>query len=109
MTSDQMRLPFEAQRTVQERFEAFHRDNPHIYELLVKYAVQAARAGWRHYGVKSLFERVRWHVYVEAMDERGFKLNNDFTSRYARLLNTDPRVTAICGPEFFETRELKAR
>ena len=90
--------------SIQEEFERFHADNPHVYELLVSYAIKARRAGWTSYGVKSLFERVRWHVHVDTQDEAGFKLNNNYTSRYARMLNEDPRLQRA---GFFRTRELK--
>lgn len=104
----QLLLPYELQRTIEERFDAFHRTNPDVYELMVRFAVEAARAGWTRYGVKSLYERVRWHQRVDCKDSRDFKLNNDFTSRYARLLNSDPRIQEVCGADFFETRQLKA-
>lgn len=92
--------------SIQEDFERFHADNPHIYELLVSYALKALEAGWSNYGVKSLFERVRWHVHVDTRDDTGFKLNNNYTSRYARMLMQDPRLQN--APGFFRIRELKA-
>ena len=54
--------------------------------------------------MKALFERVRWHVAIEQGDDV-FKVNNNLTSHYARLIMT-------CEPdlaEFFETRELRAQ
>ena len=88
--------------TIQERFAAFDRANPHVYRLLVRFAFEA-KARRTRYSLKALFERIRWHVQIETGGEE-FKLNNLYTSRYARKLIAE-------YPEFegfFETRELKA-
>ena len=89
---------------IQERFEKFHSENPEVYRLLVKFAREAKAAGRKHYGMKSLFERLRWHVDIELKGEHEFKLNNNYTSRYARRI----RDLEFDLRDFFETRELKA-
>lgn len=88
--------------TIQERFERYHREHPEVYRLLVNLARQAHARGKR-VGIKCLFEIVRWNFWIRRGDE-GFVLNNDFTSRYGRLImqrEFDLR-------DYFETRELKA-
>lgn len=74
------------QLTIQERFEQFHTDNPQVYEALVKFAREAKKAGKNKLGVKLLVERARWELMFYTKTDDGFKINNSFTSRYARLI-----------------------
>ena len=71
---------------IEKRFWKFHNDNPNIYVLLVKFAREARDAGFNNYGIKSIFVRVRWHVTIETRSEEEFKINNSYSSRYARLI-----------------------
>lgn len=91
--------------TIQQRFLAYHRANPQIYRLIVHYAREAMYSGHRtHYGISMIYERVRWHVNIETRSEDEFKLNNDYRSRYARLVMEQEFDLA----DFFEIRKLKA-
>lgn len=89
--------------SLDERFQAFHRANPHIYRLLVMYAREARDRGFEHYGMKALWEVVRWNEYVRKTDET-FKANNSFTSRYARMIMAQEKDLA----GFFETRKMRS-
>ena len=71
--------------TIQEAFEAFHQEHPEVLLYLVNYSFELLRKGFAYYGIKSIYERVRWHIQVEKGD-REFKLPNNFHSRYARLI-----------------------
>jgi hypothetical protein len=66
-------------------FRDFHEENPKIFRLFRKFAYQLKRAGKAQYGAKAIMERIRWHLAVETNDE-DFKINNNYTSCYARLL-----------------------
>ena len=89
--------------TLEKKFWEYHRSNPHVFELFKKYAQEIRDSGFRHYGSKSIFERVRWHLDVETLDPEGFKMNNNYSSRYARLLMfEDPTFEG-----FFRNRTLK--
>jgi hypothetical protein len=83
------------------RFERFHRDNPHIYRSLVSLARRARAAGRRRIGIRMLWERMRWDLEVEAIRTEGApKLNDHFTARYARLMQSqEPDLVGL-----FETR-----
>lgn len=90
-------------RTIQERFEAFHRSHPDVYSLFKKLAFELLQSGRAHYGAKSLMEVIRFHRTTSGGDGE-FKINNVFTSRYARMLIEE-------HPEFegfFELRSLQA-
>jgi hypothetical protein len=61
------------------------------------------RKGWNHYGIKAIVEVVRFHRALETTDP-DFKLNNNYSSRYARILmDQEPELAG-----FFQTRELKS-
>ncbi len=91
--------------TIQTAFEKFHQENPLIFELFTKYAQEVKDIGFSHYSAKAVFERVRWHVAIKTVSTTDkFKLNNNFTSRYARMLIT--MDSTFDG--FFRNRTLKA-
>ncbi|MFJ2342355.1 hypothetical protein [Streptomyces antimycoticus] len=71
--------------TIDERFEDFHAAHPWILEALELLTARWIQAGGGRIGVKALFEQLRWSS-PDASNDRPFRLNNDFTSRYARLL-----------------------
>lgn len=95
-------MPYAHDDTLQAQFERFHLANPHVYELLKEIALRAARRG-RPVGMKAVYEMARWYYSVET-DGEPYKLNNNFTAFYARLLMD--REPELCG--FFETRQQRA-
>jgi hypothetical protein len=91
--------------TIQERFEAFHAANPWVYEALVKLALDFVARGHRRIGIGMLVEVVRWQYGRQTSDPTsGFKVNNNYRSRYARMI--EARVPELAG--MFETRELQS-
>ena len=92
--------------TIEERFIEFHRNNPHVYTELVVLARDAHRRGYRRIGIELLFAAIRWRRMMRTTaDEYGFKLNDHFTSRYARLIMTrEPDLDGI-----FAVRTLRRR
>jgi hypothetical protein len=88
--------------TIQQRFEAFHAQNPHVYEHLVSMARRLHARGRRRIGIAMLFETMRYQ-YAVSTDGDDFKLNNNFRSRYARLImQRHPDLDGV-----FETREIQ--
>lgn len=90
--------------TIGGRFLAFHAKHPEIYAELRRMALVKLSEGRRRYGVKRLVEEIRF-------ERRGggtapeFKIDNRFSSRYARkLIEDEPRLG-----EMFETRVLKTK
>lgn len=109
--ADQLELPLvlppivaaESRPTIGERFEAFHAANPHVYRLLVQLA-RAMHAKRGRVGMKACWERLRWEYSVRVEGDDWARLNNDFTSRYARLIaETCPDLA-----DAFEVRALRA-
>jgi hypothetical protein len=86
---------------IQLRFKEFHEQNPNVYSKLVDLALVAKANGHTQIGISLLWERLRWYHLVETKSDT-FKLNNNFRSRYARLImDNEP---ALDG--FFRLREL---
>ena len=84
-------------------FAEYHAKNPQVFELFKKFSRQVRDAGHKHFGAKAIMERIRWEAALQTNDPDGFKVNNNFTSRYVRLLEKE------C-PEFqgfFRKRALK--
>ncbi|WP_301119671.1 hypothetical protein [Mycolicibacterium fortuitum] len=84
MTAGQMCLAYGI--TTAERFEQFHDENPIVYVTLVRLAREWVRRTGRHkLGIKTLYERARWEIAL-ATNDPDYKLNNNFTAFYARLI-----------------------
>lgn len=100
--SAQLALAFDRERSIDEAFAAFHAENPHVYAELKMLAMRARRRGASRIGIGMLFEVLRWRRTLRT-DGEDFKLNNNYRSRYARMLNAEPELAGC-----FETRELRA-
>ncbi len=87
-----------------ERFEDFHREHPEVYVALIDLTRQAYDAGANRIGIAMLFEVLRWEWILSRLpaDNEAWKLNNDYKSRYSRLImQNEPWATGM-----FETRRL---
>lgn len=93
---------YDADLPIAERFALFHEANPHV-----AHALEALAGQWlaRHsrVGMKALFERLRWESGIATVGD-AYRLNNDFTSHYARLLIERRPEWA----DAIETRRLRA-
>lgn len=87
----------------EDKFSKFHHANPWIYNTLVSLARQLREKGRTRYGIKALIEVTRWHFFTQIStdgNDQDFKINNDFTALYARLImRQEPDLKG-----FFETR-----
>lgn len=90
--------------SIQALFEQYHKEHPAVYELLVEGARKVISTGRAHYGIATLFEWARWHLEIERNEHDDYKLNNNFRSRYARMMmEQEPDLAG-----FFEIRELQS-
>jgi hypothetical protein len=79
-------------RTIEERFAEFHEENPHIYPIILQIILELLSDGRPQVSVKHVYEVVRaMHGTYSLRDinDNPFKLCNDFTSRYARVIRED--------------------
>lgn len=93
-------------RTIQERFEAFNEANPWVLIALEALTRDLVERGRSHFGIKMLWEVLRWQYYrrTTEQDEGGFKISNDYHSRYVRrIIERHPEWDGV-----FEMRPLRA-
>jgi len=88
---------------IQAAFESFHAEHPEVYAMFRDYAAKARAAGFTRFSADMICHRIRWYHHVER-GARDFKINDHFTSRYARKLMSDD--ASFAG--FFETRVLRS-
>ncbi len=91
-------------KPLEERFADFHQAHPEVYIALIQLTKQAKRAGARRLGIAMLFEVLRWEWILSRLPaaNEAWKLNNDYKSRYARLIMQNEEWAA----GMFETRRL---
>ena len=68
-------------------FEAFHADNPDIYEMFKRFSLEACKKN-KNYSARGIFHRIRWETSVSS-DDLVFKLNDIWTAYYARKFMED--------------------
>jgi hypothetical protein len=92
---------FREESAADRRFQEFHRDHPEIYRELMQLVRQALLRGQKKIGIKMLWEVMRWNRFLR---NEKYELNNNFHSRYARLImQKEPGLAGV-----FDTRELKS-
>jgi hypothetical protein len=87
---------------IDQAFIEFHHENPHVYRALVGLARDWKAAGHARCSMNMLFEVLRWDEGLRTKSADGVKLNNNFRSRYARIIEANEPDLA----GFFETRAL---
>jgi hypothetical protein len=87
---------------LESAFETFHRDNPSVYDMFQRFALQARRSGRAHFGVAAVWERLRWETQIATVNDE-FKLNNNHRAYYARMYMRDFPDAA----GFFRTRAVR--
>lgn len=91
--------------TIGEAFDLFHTANPWVYTALVRLARELRAQGRTRIGIGMLFEVLRWHWVRGTIDVASdFVLNNNYRSRYARLIAAQEDDLA----DVFEFRKLTA-
>jgi hypothetical protein len=90
--------------TRQEKFEEFHQQHPEVYQELLRLAREAQCNGFSKFGIRTIWETMRWNFAMKSATRDAFKLNDHLTSSYARVLMA--QEIDLVG--FFETRQKKA-
>lgn len=93
-----------ADDSIDARFERFMLEHPDVYEAFIEIALDLRRKGTRHYSADSIAHVVRWHRETSGKGADGFKINDHFTSRFARKAMAE--FPELAG--FFELRRTKA-
>ncbi len=81
-----------------ENFNEFHRNNPEIYNLFVKFTNMVTPRK-KYYSAKAIFHRIRWETMISG--EGDYKIDDGWISHYARKFMDDfPQHVG-----FFQTRD----
>lgn len=104
MTFPPIQLAFDHEATIQAAFATFHVKHPEVYTELVRFTRIALLGRAAPIGIALIWERMRWHFLVDSDATEEFKLNNNYRSRYARLImQQEPGLGNA-----FETRILRS-
>lgn len=77
------------------RASKFDEENPMVWDLFVRFSLQAKSNGRDYMGAKAVIERIRWYTSVETTGPL-FKLNNSHTAYYARkFLHKHPHLAGF--------------
>ena len=81
---------------------AWHKDNPHVYELFERFTMQAINRGHNRLSAWLIVNRIRWETIIETTGE-DFKISNNYIAYYSRLfMAMNPEYAG-----FFRTKALK--
>lgn len=92
---------FVEEPTLDERFEQYDRENPHVYSAFLQFTLQVIGTS-NKCAARTVMERIRWETLINGNDK--WKINNNYTSRYARKFMK--QFPAHEG--FFATRGLRS-
>jgi len=69
--------------------EAFHRKHPEVWKLFVRFTFDRIERGFKHYGARTIMERIRWETDEAHVDPSlSFKINDHYPPFYARRFMT---------------------
>lgn len=70
---------------MQEQFNEFHKNNPHVYRTIVRMTRELKAQGHNKIGMQMIIEVLRWRSMMKTIGD-DYKLNNDYASFYSRLI-----------------------
>jgi hypothetical protein len=72
----------------EDRFRQFHDQNPQVYTELVKLARQVKDSGATKFGIRAIWERLRWMAQFEVRElvDDIYRMNDHYTRFYARMI-----------------------
>ena len=66
------------------KFLAYHQENPHIWEMFERFALQAIKSGQTRLSADLIIQRLRWETMLSAIKDN-YKINDHYSADYARL------------------------
>ncbi|HYK57484.1 MAG TPA: hypothetical protein VEV15_13540 [Flavisolibacter sp.] len=88
---------------IDQDFDSYDTRHPQVYKRFCELALGLIKKGHKHYSADALLHVIRYESTVKKEPLELFKINNNFSSRYARKFLAE-------FPEhkgFFETRVLR--
>lgn len=77
---------FEPCPGLDRKFFKYHMLNQHVFAEMVRYAVQMKDAGCSRGSVYLIVQRIRWDRFIQTRGTDLFKISNDYTPFYSRLI-----------------------
>lgn len=78
-----------------QKWNKYHKDNPHVYEEFCEKAKYAFKKGLRRYSARTIIETIRWKTSISTTS-KDFKISNCYSPFYARLFAKDfPQLKEI--------------
>lgn len=90
-------------KSIKESFEEFNKKNPHVYDMFKGQVYRAKSKNRSKVSSKAIINWMRWEVSINTKSADVYKINDAFTSHYARLFIKDHPQYA----DMFELRELR--
>jgi len=72
--------------TILQRWKAFHRANPDVFEAIRREAERERAEGWKRISINLIFELLRRDPKLQPAGGGEWKLDNSFRANYARHL-----------------------
>lgn len=66
-----------------EKFDQYDKDNPHVWNLFVKFTFQLIAIGKTRYSARGIFDRIRWETMIQTTDDP-YRISNNWSPYYAR-------------------------
>tara|TARA_R100000005_G_C4965397_1_gene180410 strand:+ start:693 stop:1025 length:333 start_codon:yes stop_codon:yes gene_type:complete len=79
-------------------FRKFHKNNPQVFDMVLKYAYKQKDRGRKHYSIEIIMNVIRYHVDLDTVGDP-FKINNNYKAYYSRMA-----MKYMLDDKFFETR-----
>lgn len=98
-----MKFSTQTGKTIADSFAEFHAANPKVYDLFKEQVYRAIRNRKEAVSSKQIINWIRWEVSLNINTKDTYKINDAFTSHYARLFIKDHPHYA----DMFELRELR--
>lgn len=76
-------------RSIDNAFRKFHKENQKVYDMFKEQVFRAMRKGRDKFSANAIINWIRWEVALQVKTEDEYKINNNFSSRYARLFVED--------------------
>ncbi len=67
-----------------EKFIAFDQNNPLVWSLYQRFALEMIALNHEHYSSDAVLHRVRWETAMQTVDVGRWKIDNNYTAFYAR-------------------------
>ncbi len=87
---------FPEEKPMRDCFWEYHDANPTVYERLLGLALQVVERGQTDWSIWQLWQVLRWQMFFSTEGGAAFKLPNNFTGFYSRvLMYREPRLEGL--------------